>query len=286
MIALITRVRIFSAFVIFFVLASRAFSAFARAAASLASDLDLPPILPPSRPDVHAFLPRKGGTSSDLVGLSGPWDNGSQEPYSCWLRIPTNRFREPVKYSPGEPPMATEPAQPPAQISRSNKPDSLKLEVWTRHAPRQTNSQIARDLGIARNTVAKIIAERHVEQVEPADAARALSRAGITPETIAQKLRQGMEATETKLATWEGKFTDRVEVPDNSARFRYVEAGAKILSMFPDASPQLQAQLILKLPSRVILPGHGEDCTCQECIDAWEAGAQASPAIESQRHST
>lgn len=33
-------------------------------------------------------------------------------------------------------------------------------------------------------------------------------RAGITPEAIAEKLREGMESTEVKLATWEGKFTD------------------------------------------------------------------------------
>ena len=167
--------------------------------------------------------------------------------------------------------MKTETAQTPVQVRLSNKPDSLKVEVWTRHALRQSNSQIARDLGISRNTVAKIVAERQVEQVVPEDMVRILARAGITPETVAQKVREGMEATETKLATWEGKFTDRVEVPDNSARFRNVEAAAKMLSMFPDESSQFHAQLIVKLPSRVLVPGHDEACTCQECVARWEA---------------
>ena len=104
-------------------------------------------------------------------------------------------------------------------MPRSNKPAPLKAEVWTRHALGQTNSQIARDLGISRNTVAKIVAERQPVQATPCnDIQRALARAGITPDTVAQKLREGMEANETKLATWEGKFTDRVEVPDHSSR--------------------------------------------------------------------
>ena len=160
--------------------------------------------------------------------------------------------------------------QSPAQLPRSNKPDALKVEVWTRHALRQSNSQIARELGISRNTVAKIIGERQVEQVGPMDAARALSRAGITPEWVAQKLREGMDAMEVKLATWEGKFTDRVEVPDNSARFRNVEAASKMLGMFPDEPTGPTAQLIVRIPDVTHAPGHGPTCSCQECGEQWE----------------
>jgi hypothetical protein len=163
-------------------------------------------------------------------------------------------------------------------MPRSNKPTSLKAEVWTRHALRQTNSQIARDLGISRNTVAKIIAERQVEQVGTTDAVRALARAGITLDTIAQKLREGMEATETKLATWDGRFTDRVEVPDHSAWFRNVEAAGKMLEMFPKEETNQQAALLIRLPDVELTPNHGKSCTRRECAGNWSKMALSTPA--------
>jgi hypothetical protein len=87
-----------------------------------------------------------------------------------------------------------------------------------------------------------------------------------------------MGANETKLATWEGKFTDRVEVPDHSARFRNVEAAGKMLGMFPKEETNMQAALLVRLPGVELTPNHGKSCSCSECADNWSKMALSTPA--------
>jgi hypothetical protein len=102
-----------------------------------------------------------------------------------------------------------------------------------------------------------------------------LAKAGITPESLAAHAAEGLRANETKLASWEGRFTDERQVPDHSARYRYFEATSKMLGMFPQEESQPTGQLILVLPSAVLTPGHKEHCNCDTCVENWNKMADA-----------
>jgi hypothetical protein len=83
---------------------------------------------------------------------------------------------------------------------------------------------------------------------------------------LAQVAAVGLEATETKLVTYEGRVTERVEVPDHHARHRFWQDLNKVLGNFPKEDNGPQASLVIIVPHKTLLPGHSESCQCDECI--------------------
>jgi hypothetical protein len=152
---------------------------------------------------------------------------------------------------------------------RSQKPPAVKGEVIRRRMAGETNSNISDSLGISVNTVKKIINETGIDNANSVESV--LARAGITPTTLAEHAANGLLASEVKLASFEGKFTDEREVADHAARFRYFDATAKMLGMYPSESNATIAQLIVRLPQSEIIKGHGDTCLCDECARAWES---------------
>ena len=154
---------------------------------------------------------------------------------------------------------------------RSIKPASTKADVVRLRTQGKSIANISDTLGISEGTVRTILKEADFEQRSKADSPeQILNRAGLTKDYIAEKLREGTAATEVKLATFEGKFTDRLDVPDNSARYRNIELAAKIHGMLPTEQAGMVAQLFVRLPDAVLTPGHPKTCTCADCCRAWE----------------
>lgn len=131
-------------------------------------------------------------------------------------------------------------------------------------------TQIAKELKISRDTVRTILQESKAAEHSSNSIDRALHKAGLTHETITAKFAELMGAKDVRLATFEGKFTDRKEVADSAVQFRATEAVAKIAGMFPKDDVGLVAQLFVRLPDRELTAGHPKTCTCQECCRAWE----------------
>lgn len=61
-----------------------------------------------------------------------------------------------------------------------------------------------------------------------------LDAMGLDDATLARKTGEGLEATRTHLASYEGKFTDEREVPDYSTRAKYVELLGRLKGKFID----------------------------------------------------
>ena len=92
-----------------------------------------------------------------------------------------------------------------------------------------------------------------IENEDVREVMRSLVHAAIPPKQIVETLRAGLEATETRLASFEGKFTDERKVPDYGKRLAYAEVAAEyggyvmkeqpvaqhlhLLAMMPDPQP-------------------------------------------------
>lgn len=57
----------------------------------------------------------------------------------------------------------------------------------------------------------------------------AISKAGITPKLLAKRLREGLDATETKTFAFNGKIMDEKEVADFKERREHIELATKLL---------------------------------------------------------
>ncbi len=151
-------------------------------------------------------------------------------------------------------------------------PPAVKARVIALHIAGESNRQIAKKLKMSKDTVPRIIAEGNIgSAAKNPSVERALALAGITPESLASHAAQGLRATETKLATWEGKFTDERQVNDNTTQHKYWQDLAKIAGMFPREDAPATAQLFVRLPDVVLTPGHGKTCACPSCCQAWES---------------
>ena len=67
-----------------------------------------------------------------------------------------------------------------------------------------------------------------------------LINAGLNEEAVFGSLLEMAQATQTRLATFEGEFTDSREVPDNSVRLAARQALAKLLGMEPGKLIQVE----------------------------------------------
>jgi hypothetical protein len=160
---------------------------------------------------------------------------------------------------------------------RSNKPTITQTKVIAMYAQGKAKNAIAKELGIDYGTVGRILESHKVPEATSTESA--LRSAGITPESLARHAATGLLASEVKLASFEGKFTDEREVADHAARFRYFDATAKMLGMYPSESNQTIAQLIVRLPQSEIIKGHGDTCLCDECARAWESKSLPSATV-------
>lgn len=75
-----------------------------------------------------------------------------------------------------------------------------------------------------------------------------MERQGLTEKYLVEKLKEGTEATETKLASFEGTFTDQKVVPDFQARHNFVRLCCLLRGDFEEKpqnnSPTLNLQII------------------------------------------
>jgi hypothetical protein len=114
------------------------------------------------------------------------------------------------------------------------------------------------------------LAVAQLSQKDHPQAQHALARAGLTTDALLAHAKQGLMAKETKLATFEGKFTDERHVSDNTTQHKYWQDLAKMAGMFPQEDVAATAQLFVRLPDRELTPSHGRSCCCQTCCDNWK----------------
>jgi len=98
----------------------------------------------------------------------------------------------------------------------------------------------------------------------------ALERHGIDDDYLVAGLKEGLRAEETKLATFEGKFTDERRVPDYRARARFQEMAHQLRRDFPEESETQGAQIVIQVSRGPLTPGHDLDCGCAQCVAAYE----------------
>jgi hypothetical protein len=109
-------------------------------------------------------------------------------------------------------------------------PPAVKASVLAHHLAGDSNCKIARKLRMRKDTVGKILKEGQIAPHAKGSVGDALARAGLTTDALLAHAKQGLTATETKLASFEGKFTDEREVADNVTRHKYWQDVAKILA--------------------------------------------------------
>jgi hypothetical protein len=124
--------------------------------------------------------------------------------------------------------------------------NAIALQALSGQRPNQTFAAIAAGCdpktadvdgaALARNpTVRSLVSE-------------ALAKVGITRGTLADVMKRGLNAYETKLATKDGKFSDSREIPDFHAMFKYLDASHRLLGDYPKDELIERAALILKVP--------------------------------------
>jgi hypothetical protein len=177
--------------------------------------------------------------------------------------------------------MSTPSVLPPDEIvppSAPRVPPAVKAKVVAYHLAGESNRKIAKTLGMSKDTVGRILREGQIGPYAKGSVEDALARAGLTVDALLAHAKQGLSATETKLATFEGKFTDERQVSDNTTQHKYWQDVAKIAGMFPREDATAQAALFVKMPITVLAPGHSPSCVCSECASAWEEQCRAIPA--------
>src|SRR5271163_4410015 len=140
----------------------------------------------------------------------------------------------------------------PSNPPRSIKPPEVKAQVIRRRALGESMSAIADVLGITVATVSRIIAESQTETREVRSIESIFAAAGLTPASVAESYARLSQANDIRLATFEGKFTDRVEVPDENIRHKAIADVAKILNLFPKEESGPVAALFVRLPDRTM----------------------------------
>ena len=108
----------------------------------------------------------------------------------------------------------------------------------------------------------------------------AMEKQGITDEYLARVFKEGMEANEVKLASSGGTFTDQKVVPDHDTRIKYLELFLRIRGDLAPEQHIQQAALIVQLPSRELVAGHGACCRCRKCELGWEETAMRGEEVE------
>ena len=101
----------------------------------------------------------------------------------------------------------------------------------------------------------------------------AMRHQGLTEESLAKKLGEGLEAYETKLAAWEGKFTDARKVPDFHARFKFQQLIHQLRGELKREERQ-EGGVVIIHSSAILTPGHRVHCQCPSCTEALEKLAQ------------
>lgn len=99
-------------------------------------------------------------------------------------------------------------------------------------------------------TVSAVVAvAKHVMSVKSA-----MRTVGITEELIAQKIREGMDATETKIASFEGAITDKLELPDMGERRAYLDMALRLRGDYPKDEISVDlTQRIIRLPAKKVI---------------------------------
>jgi hypothetical protein len=149
-------------------------------------------------------------------------------------------------------------------------PPARKAQVLAHHLAGDSNRKIAKTLGMSKDIVAKILKEGQLGPHAKGSVQDALERAGLTTDALLAHAKQGLSATETKLAIFEGKFTDERQVCDNTTQHKYWQDVAKIAGMFPREDSGPTAALFVKMPIAILAPGHSPTCLCSECSAVWE----------------
>ena len=113
----------------------------------------------------------------------------------------------------------------------SNKPEPLKAKIIAKALAGESKSQIAKDLSIARNTVARILSEAELSNFNiPA----LLERHGITGDVLIEKyLKPGLDAMQTEFAKFKGKIMDSADVIAWGPRLQALEMTLKLLNAYP-----------------------------------------------------
>ncbi|NIV37871.1 MAG: hypothetical protein GWN58_53200 [Anaerolineae bacterium] len=78
----------------------------------------------------------------------------------------------------------------------------------------------------------------------------AMERTGITEKFLAQRLKEGLLATETKFFHHQGHVVEQREVIDYHGRVKFQEIAHRLRGDLQQEAPQAQAALILRLPER------------------------------------
>ena len=79
----------------------------------------------------------------------------------------------------------------------------------------------------------------------------ALEREGITDESLAKKLKSGLESEKLLYATFEGKITDFKPVPDNENQRHYLKTILEVRGDLQDKTEQTVNLGIITVPSQV-----------------------------------
>jgi len=112
---------------------------------------------------------------------------------------------------------------------------------------------------------------------------RVMKDIGINEELIAQKLREGLEAKDTKIATFEGQITDSVEVVAWGERRAYLDMVIRLRGDYPKEELKVDVtQRIIRLPAKKAI-GEGAKVVDVEATfsgDSSDVSADGASVVE------
>ena len=113
----------------------------------------------------------------------------------------------------------------------SNKPEPLKAQIIARSLAGESKSQIARELKINRNTVARILSEAEIGNLNMPEL---LQRHGITGDVLVQNyIKPGLDAMQTEFAKFQGRIMDSRDVVAWGPRLQTLDMTLKLLNAYP-----------------------------------------------------
>jgi hypothetical protein len=159
--------------------------------------------------------------------------------------------------------VAERPHDDPREFLREARRKVFVKALTTPGAPTFASiSESARLAGVSPQTGSDMLRESGTRRM----VAAALAARGIARDSLASKLAEGLNATETKFFSFEGRVTDKRKVKDYFARYKFLELAHRLLGdLEKGEEAEASGPRLVIIASRVEVEGHNEACACEEC---------------------
>lgn len=162
----------------------------------------------------------------------------------------------------------------PKILPRSKRPPTLKQVKFVKHYQETGNATLAaRKAGYSEKTCRQIGSQNlsKINILKPID--RALERAGLTEDLIADKAKEGVDAMETKFFQKDGQVVTEKEVIPWGVRLKYLEFTARMKGLLKEVveheggDKPIEIRIVKRVSRKPASKGRNSALDTQETTD-------------------